>query len=647
MWPGALATRMSSDNARLRLSIIGVVVVSLFSALFARLWYLQVMDTTEFQALATQNRVRTIYEPAPRGRILDRQGRVLVENRGYQAVTVTRLEVQDKPEVVARLAALLGVSRTELERRINDKRYSPYKPVPVADDVPEEIVVYLREHAQDFPGVAARAVAERTYPHGTLAAHVLGYVGEINDKELKRSEGEGYRLGDDIGKSGVEQAYEADLRGTPGEVRLEVDATGKILAPALSSRPPVHGNDLQLTVDLDVQKLAEESLIAGLEAARSQRERNTGRAFVAPAGAVVVMDPRDGALLAMASNPTFLPADFVNGIRPEAFAALQDPANHYPLTNRAIQGQYAPGSTFKLFTALAALRTGLIAPNTTFVDEGSYKLRSCRGDKCVFRNAGNRSYGRVNLAQALTVSSDAFFYDLGANLWFGGGPNREAIQKVARDLGLGDRTGVTLSGEMRGRVPDPESRKRAHEDDPKAFPNGGWYAGDNVNLSIGQGDMAVTPIQLASAYATFANGGTILRPRVAARVVSTDGKPVREIVPESVGKTDLDPNHRSAILQGLRSSISRPEGTGASAFLGFPLDSFPVAGKTGTAQVIGKQDTALFVAFAPADAPQYVVAVFMEEAGFGGAVAAPVARRIMDGLAGNPPGPVQLSGGID
>ena len=638
---------VTNDSARLRLSIVGIVVVSLFSALFARLWYLQVMDTGTFQALATQNRVRTVYEPAPRGRILDRQGRPLVENRGYQAITVTRHEVQGKPEVVARLAALLGVSVTELDRRIADRRYSPYKPVPVAENVPEDTVVYLREHGQDFAGVAAAAVAERSYPNGALAAHVLGYVGEINDKELMQREGAGYRLGDDIGKSGVEQSFEADLRGTPGRTRLEVDAAGKVLLPALSSSPPVQGNDVQLTIDLDVQALAEDSLAKGLEAARGIHDRASGRPFTAPAGAVVVLDPRDGSLLALASNPAFNPADFVNGIRPETFATLQDPANHYPLTNRAIQGQYAPGSTFKLFTALAALRAGLIAPNTTFVDEGSYRLRSCRGEKCVFRNAGGRSYGRVNLAQALTVSSDAFFYNLGANLWFGGGPNARAIQSAARDLGLGARTGVALAGEMTGRIPDPESRKKAHERYPRAFPNGHWYAGDNVNLAIGQGDTAVTPLQLANAYATFANGGTVLKPRVVARVLQPTGKPVRELAPEAVSRVPLDPGQRSAILQGLRSAVSRPEGTGAGAFAGFPLDTFPVAGKTGTAQVVGKQDTGVFVAFAPADAPRYVVAVVMEEAGFGGAVAAPVARRIMTGLAGTPPGPVQLAGGID
>lgn len=638
---------MSADNTRLRLSIVGIVVVSLFAALFARLWYLQVMDTGTFQELATQNRVRTVYEPAPRGRILDRQGRPLVENRGYQAVTVTRLEVEDKPEVVTRLAALLGLTTEELDRRIADRRYSPYKPVPVAENVPEETVVYLREHSADFPGVAADAVAERTYPNGALAAHVLGYVGEINDRELARNEGGGYRLGDDIGKSGVEQAFEADLRGTPGKVRLEVDAAGEVLLPALSSSPPRQGNDVQLTIDLDVQALAEDSLAKGLEAARASHDRNTGLAFVAPAGAVVVLDPTDGSVLALASNPAFSPVDFVNGIRPDVYAVLQDPANHCPLCNRAIQGQYAPGSTFKLFTALAALRTGLLAPNTTFVDEGTYRLRSCRGERCVFRNAGSRAYGRVNLAQALTVSSDAFFYNIGANFWFGGGPNADAIQGAARDMGLGARTGIALAGEMRGRVPDPAQRKQANIDYPKAFPNGRWYAGDNVNLAIGQGDTVVTPLQLANSYAAFANGGTVLKPRIAARVLKADGTPVRELAPESASTVAIDPGHRATVLQGLRASISRPEGTGAAAFAGFPLDTFPVAGKTGTAQVVGKQDTALFAAFAPADAPRYVVAVVMEESGFGGAVAAPVARRILAGLAGAPSGPVQLAAGVD
>ncbi|MDP9387099.1 MAG: penicillin-binding protein 2 [Actinomycetota bacterium] len=636
---------MSTDSARLRLSIVGIIVVSLFSALFARLWYLQVMDSDTFQALATQNQVRTVYEPAPRGRILDRQGRPLVENRGYHAITVKRLDVKDRPEVVTRLAALLNVSSTELARRIDDPRYSLYKPVPVALDVPEEVVVYLREHAREFPGVVAAPVAERTYPHASLGAHLLGYVGEINDRELETRKGDGYRLGDDIGKSGVEQTYEAELRGTPGRTRLEVDASGKVLR-ALSSEPPVRGNDLQLTVDLDVQRVTEESLARGLQAAAGHADRQTGNRFAAPGGAAVVLDPRDGSVLALASNPTYNPGDFVNGIRPELFAALQDPANRFPLANRAIAGQYAPGSTFKLFTALAALRTGMITPATTYLDEGSYRLENCRGDKCVFRNAGGKAWGRVNLSRALTVSSDVFFYHLGATFWLQPGAGAQAIQSVAREMGLGARTGIPLAGETKGRIPDPESRKKLHEQYPEAFPNGRWYAGDNVNLSIGQGDTAVTPLQLANAYATLANGGSVFTPRVAARVVTPTGAVVREIPSPAPTRIALDPAQRATILQGLRDAVAAEDGTAAGAFAGFPA-SFPVAGKTGTAQVTTKQDTALFVAVAPVHDPQYVVAVVMEESGFGGSVAAPVARRIFEALAGTPPGPVRLAEGVD
>ncbi|HUP69840.1 MAG TPA: penicillin-binding protein 2 [Acidimicrobiales bacterium] len=637
---------MTNDSARLRLTIVGIVVVSLFSAVFARLWYLQVLDSETLKAEATRNQVRLVFEPAPRGRILDRQGRPLVENRIAEAVTVTRAEVKDNDDVLARLAALLGISVVELERRIGDLRYSPFRPVPVAEGVPEDKIVYLREHAADFPGVHVQALAERAYPNPGLGAHVLGYVGEINDKELANREKEGYRLGDEIGKSGAEQTYESDLRGRPSRLALEVDANGNVVG-TLSSRPPRPGNDVQLTVDLDVQRLAEESLAQGLEASRGRVDREDRKPFVAPAGAAVVMDPRDGSVLAMASFPTYDPSAFVRGISPELFRSLQDKANHFPLTNRAIQGQYAPGSTFKLFTALAALQRGAITPNTTLVDEGSFRLRNCRGERCVYRNAGSRAYGRVNLSRAMTVSSDVFFYNLGANFWFGGGPDRLAIQETARQFGLGERTGIPLASEQRGRIPDPESRKRLHELRPDAFPEGQWRTGDNVNLSIGQGETVVTPIQLANAYAAFANGGKLFEPKVAARVLDGRGEAIREIGPKTLREVPLDPNVRAPILQGLRGAVFDPTGTAAGAFAGFPLDVLSVAGKTGTAQVSGRQDTALFAAVAPVENPQYVVAVVMEESGFGGSAAAPVARRILQGLAGSPPGPVQLVGGID
>jgi len=645
---------VTSDSARLRLSLIGVAVVSLFAAMFARLWYLQVMDTEDFQVLATQNQVRTVYELAPRGRILDRKGRPLVDNRHSETVTVQRLAINDDPEVVARLAALLGVPGDELRRRIDDRRYSDYRPVPVAEGVSEEITVYLKEHRDDFPGVEAVRLAQRQYPLGPLAAHVVGYVGEINDRELADREGEGYRLGDEIGKFGVEQAYESDLRGRPGVTRLEVNSTGQVVG-VLESRLAVQGKDLQLTLDLDVQRVAEESLAQGLAGATRRVTRHVAVPPGVPpppvkpvAGSVVVMDPRDGSILAMASNPGFDPALFVNGIRPDVFGALQDPVNNYPLNNRAIQGQYAPGSTFKLFTAIAALREGLTTPNAPFNDEGSFRLRNCRGTTCLFRNAGSQRYGRINLARAITVSSDAYFYNLGAEFWFQRDRFGDGMQEVARDLGLGRRTGVELAGEKQGRVPDPETRKRLNAENPKAFPNARWFAGDNVNLAIGQGEMALTPLQLANAYATFANGGTIYKPRVAARVLDQSGQVVREAEPAAVGKVDLPASIRGPILQGLQGAVSDPKGTAVSAFAGFPLPVLPVAGKTGTAEVRGaRNDTALFVALAPVTSPQYVVAVIMEESGFGGSAAAPVARRILEALAGTPPGPVELVPAIE
>ena len=636
---------MVSDTSRLRMAIVGVIVVSLFATVLTRLWYLQVMDAEQLQALATQNQVREVFEPAPRGRILDRLGFPIVTNKVSQTVRVNASEATD-PEVLTRLAAVLAVPRAELVRRVEDPRFSRYRPVPVAEGVSEDLVVHLREHAQDFPGVDVAATSERAYPHGTLGAHLVGYVGEINDRELAARKDKGYRLGDEVGKAGVEQAYEDDLRGRPGRTALEVDSRGRVVR-TLGFTPPVPGNDVQLTVDLDVQRLSEESLEQGLGAARGRNPRGSAGPLAAPGGSVVVLDPRDGSVVAMASNPTFDPAAFVNGVRPELFQALQAPASRFPLNNRAIQGEYAPGSTFKLVTAVAALQTGMIRPDTTFLDNGVFHLQSCRGQTCTFRNAGGASYGRVNLTQALTVSSDVFFYTLGANFWFRGGANTQAIQSTARQLGFGEQTGIGLAGEQKGRILDPAMRKKLNETNPRAFPNGRWYAGDNVNLAIGQGETVVTPLQLANAYATFANGGTIFAPRVAARVLKPNGELTREVSANVVRRVPFPPGLREPILQGLSGAVAEPGGTAQGAFSGFPLDVFPVAGKTGTAQVVGKNDTAVFAAFAPAHAPQYAMSVGMEESGFGGSAAAPVARRVFEGLAGKPPEPVRVAGAVD
>jgi len=616
----------------LRLAVLGVVAVSLFGALITRLWYLQVLTAPSYQLAAEQNQVRLIPLPAPRGRILDRHGEVIVDNRMSTVVTVDRtaLDPDHRPVLLARLAALLGEPVDVVATRLDDRRRNPVLPVPVAEEVGDEVVVAIRERPDLFDPklVSAHQVAVRSYPHGPLAAHVVGYVGEINDRELEAHHGEGYRLGDEIGKSGVELVHEDALRGSVGFEKLEIDSSGRALG-VLGRREPVRGSDVYLSIDITLQRSAEVALVDGLESNRARVDRETGRRYESPAGSVVIIDPRDGGVLAMASHPTYDPSEFVGGISFDLFDRLQDPANHSPLNNRAIQGEYAPGSTFKLITATAALLEGLITPQTTITDRGSIRV----GNR-TFRNAGSRSYGAVALTRAITVSSDVFFYLLGRSFWEEAA-NREGIQDTARAYGLGTETGIDLPFEADGRVPDAATRRALHAANPDAFPESRWFTGDNVNLAIGQGELVVTPLQLANAYATFANGGNRLVPHVVHRIESSLGRTVFEAEAVVAGRVDLAPDHAAAMLSGLRNVTSSTEGTAVFAFSGFDQSSYPVAGKTGTAQIAGTHDTAVFVAFAPADAPELAVVVVMEESGFGSTAAAPVARRILEVAAGH------------
>ena len=629
------------DSSRLRLGILGVVVISLFATMLARLWYLQVLVAPDFKVEAQANSVRLVYTEAPRGRILDRDGDVLVDNRIVPTVVVDRQAAERDPQLAFRLAAYLGKQPIEIQRRIEDLRFSQYRPVPVADDVTKPQMVYLREHQSEFPGVDVVQLTQRYYPHGKLAAHVLGYVGQINDKELEPRKNQGYRPGDTIGKSGVELAYEKELRGEPEVEKLQVDSRDRVLR-SLGKQPAVPGHDVQLTIDLDVQRLAEESLEQAITTAHETWDPNQLKRFIAPAGSVVVEDPRDGAILAMASYPTYDPSQFANGISTAQFEFLQDPANHFPLNNRAIQGLYAPGSTFKLVTSLAALEQQVIGANAPFVDNGTFSI----GDPpTILRNAFGTAWGTVNMARALRVSSDVYYYNLGAKL---DSPRKPyPLSEEARSMGLGRPTEIELPFELEGRVPDPETKLRLHQENPTAFPYGEWFTGDNINLAIGQGDLVVTPLQLVNAYATFANGGTLWAPRV--------GGAIRDVVADSsspvdgrqLSKVDINPAHRDVILQGLLGVVSVEEGTASAAFSGFPLNRFAVAGKTGTAEVPPKQDTALFVGFGPVEAPRYVVGAVLEEAGLGSSAAAPTVRRIFDGLIGNPPKPVARVSGRD
>ena len=629
---------MKADTPRLRLGIVAVVAVSLFAALFARLWFLQVLTAGEHELAAQRNQRRTIPVPAARGRILDRNGEVLVGNRASNVVTVDRarlglLPPPDQDRLLVRLAAVIDRPPSMLRQRLDDERLGPVTPVPVAEDVDERVLIELRERQAEFPSVDAEQAAVRDYPHGTLAAHVLGYVGAINAEELANL-GSPYRPGSRLGKDGIEQAFEADLRGVDGEVVIEVDADD---APVreISRRSPVQGNDVVLSIDLAAQQAAERALAQGMQRVRPT-VGDDGQE-VRSGGSVVALDVDEGTVAAMASWPTFSPAEFVYGINPRLFAELNDPARGTPFVNRAVLGLYSPGSTWKLVTAMAGLAAGVITPNAVLDDRGVYTIPNClRG--CRRQNAGRASYGEVALARALTVSSDVYFYDIGAKLW----QQRERagltpIQDMASQLGFGAETGVPLPVEADGRIPTPERRAQLHEQNPSAFPTGEWFIGDNVNLSIGQGELAVTPIQLANAYATFATGGTRHAPNLALRVQAADGTVIREIAPRVAAEVPVSPEARAAILTGLVGVTAGPDprATAINAFAGFPLEVYPVAGKTGTAQTGGdRRDNALFAAIAPASDPRYAVSVVMERAGFGATAAAPVARRLLGQLSG-------------
>lgn len=647
---------MDADSPRLRLSILGIVAISLFAALFARLWYLQVMAAPEFQVEAQANRVRTVTEEAPRGRILDIKGRVIVDNRTSLVVTVNPHDLQSvsgKDDMLLRLSQALtryGVPTklATIQRRLNDKQYNPLQPVPVAIDVPEDLQVYLAERADEFPAVDVRRESVRKYPYGSTAANVVGYVGRISQDELEAKQGTAsdpkdnpktYEPDANIGKAGVEKTYEDDLRGTPGIRTIEVDARNRPIR-TVDYQPPQPGSDIVLTIDLDVQQATETALADQLLAQRGQRARD-GSLTKAPAGSAAVLDPNNGGAVALASFPTYNPEEFVNGISAERYAQLTGGAeSDNPFIDRSIQGLYAPGSTFKLVTATAAMQSGMIDARTSYQDGGTIKIGTQE-----FANAGKAPHGSVNVQRALTVSSDVFFYWLGERFddraTYGDG-----IQGTARTYGFGTATGIELPAERAGVIPDPALKKKRHEDNPKAFPEGNWYTGDNVLTSIGQGDVLVTPLQLANAYATFANGGTVYQPHVVARVMQPLSNPndpaavERVIEPVVIGKVDLPAEVRDPIHRGLLGVASSGEGTAVGAWQGFNLSAFPVASKTGTAQVNGKADTSVYAAYAPADSPRYAAAAVLEEAGFGADAAAPVIRHVFEVLSGQNPTPV-------
>lgn len=601
------------DHTIIRIDVLVLIAFIALSVIVGRLWFLQALNGEKYQAYAEENRIRSIPTRAPRGKILDREMRPLAVNRLAFTMTLIPEKVSDK-KLIRRISEVLDIPVKEIKNEIENKRVDPLMPRVIKRDISPDIVAYVKEHSDKFIGVEIIDDPIRDYPRGTLASHILGYLSEISDAEMV-SEGSGYDLGDLIGKNGVENEYEDVLRGSKGEQILEVNA-GNVPLRTLKKKEPDPGNDLVLTIDTDIQEVAERALQKGMDIAKKDGFKN------ARAGAIVVMDPNNGEILAMSSLPDYDPMIFSGGISEADWATLNDENNLYPLNNRALMSSYPPGSTFKIVTAVAGLRTGVVNSRSRFTCTGSWTGWGNRWMKPCWKRSG---HGSKNLEEALIVSCDSYFYDVSYLIHK---RDKEELQFWSRKMGLGTPTGIDLPGETGGRVPD----KKWKADFNKTWPeNQTWFPGDTVNMSIGQGDVLVSPLQLASIYSIIANDGRIPNPHVVKGVITTDGRKAMAVEPKKMKSLDIPASDFAAIERGLKKVTTVADGTAAGAFLGFPIT---VAGKTGTSEVAGKDDFAFFAAYAPADDPKYVVSVVIEQGGHGGSAAGPAAREVFDYLFG-------------
>jgi penicillin-binding protein 2 len=606
-------------SVALRVAIMVGLAVVLFAIILFRLWFLQILSGQEFVAQANDNRLRSVKLVAPRGSIVDRRGEVIVENRAGLAIGVRLMDVPEGglETLVPRLAAVLRVPARRLRRQLDEHGGRPFDLVIVKEDASRRVVSYLLEHKQSFPGVEIQKTYLRSYPMGTFAAHLLGNTREISADELKQKRFKGYAAGDIIGDGGVEWAYDRWLRGRDGVAKLEVDAFGqpKSHDPVPGGRLPEPGDTLVTTIDAKVQAKAEEALRYGIGLAHLDGN------YRAAGAAAVVLDARDGGVLAMASYPTFDPAVWVGGISAKDYRELADPQANRPLLNRAIQEQKAVGSTFKVVDAIAGLEEGVIDPGTGFFCDGSFKVPIATDDT-VWHCWALNGHGTLDLVGALTQSCDVYFYNVG--YLFYGRAGTELADWAGR-LGMGRLTGIDIPGEAAGRVPTPAWRRAYFESEIDKL----WTPGNSVNLAIGQGDLEATPLQLAVTYAAIANGGMVVHPHLGLKIVDGQGKLERDLAPGKGKKLDISATTLDVVRRGLRAAASAPSGTSAAVFAGYDV---PVAGKTGTAEVFGAGDYAWYASYAPADDPKYVVVVMVEQGGHGGSVAAPATRLIYDAL---------------
>jgi penicillin-binding protein 2 len=620
-----------NERVQRRLTALGILIVFAFGILLTRLWFLQVLVGAEYVKIARENQIRSVTTDAPRGNIYDRHGNTLVRNRAGLTVSMSAASGDDSKAtqekrriVIQRLSVILGMAVDEIEKRLASKHVDPYKPILIKEDIPEQVAAFIKEHQLDFPYVVIESRPVREYPNGNLAAHILGYLGEVSEDELKQDKYKNYRMGDEIGREGVENTYEAYLAGRKGEQRIEVNAAGYPVQ-TFQTRQTQAGDDLYLTIDKNLQIVAENLLSDALKQARKSYDAESKKNYQAPAGAIVIMNPNNGEILAMASAPTYDPRLFVGGISQEAWDVLNNPASHYPLNNRAMTNSYPPGSTMKAITASAALSEGLTSPDTVYFDRGVWTGAGEQWPQYCWFKSG---HGWITLNEGIVQSCDTVFYEIGLQFYKIRNTRGEKLQEYASRFGLGSATGIDLPGEDGGRIPTKVWKERWNR---KNHEYQIWYPGDSTNLAIGQGDLLTTPLQMAVAYSAIANGGTVYQPHVVKRM-EWEGRIIKENRPTKMGELGIPPAVINTVRANLEKVVTR--GTGLGAFAGFPFNRVSVAGKTGTSEIAGRQHTAWFVAYAPADKPQYVVAVMIEEGGYGVAAAAPVARKIIENLYG-------------
>jgi penicillin-binding protein 2 len=621
--------RPMTSQFAVRVAVISGMALVAFTVIFFRLWYVQVLSGEEYRAEAENNRIREFTIQAPRGEILDKDGRRLVENR-------TALSLQVRPDqlpentrkrntLLKDLARIAPISYEKIKREIRRQSAElPASPVTLARDVDQELVYHLRERQDQFPGIAAEEVTVREYPQDSLAAHLFGFVAEINPDQLDEPQYEGLNPGDQIGGAGVEKTYDSALRGRNGAIQVPVDASGNPRGRQVSEVTPERGNNLLLTIDAKVQAAGEQA-IAG---------------FGKPA-AFVVMNVNDGAILGMGSYPTFDPGIYTPPVSFEKIEALTNAEND-PLFNKAMQSEYPTGSTFKAITGTATLEEGLATPSTVISDTGTFEYGGRE-----WTNAGGAVYGPVSMVDALRVSSDIYFYREGIEaekVHKESGKN--VFQDWASKLGFGSATGIDLPGEASGLVPTPEWRNKLYEQFTKPDSECGrevvfdpardcyetvdrpWTDGDNMNLAVGQGDLQATPLQLAVAYATIANGGSVVRPHVAQEVQNPLGQTEETFTPAPRRELDISDETLATIREGLRQAAMEPGGTSAALFGNYPRE---IAGKTGTAERgNGRPDQSWYAAFAPFEAPEIVAVATIDGGGFGSDAAAPAVREILN-----------------